>query len=77
MVGVAAPVIVHFGYEPADRALIEKHVKITTTPQVEGAWAWIQHDGDQYPSLDWRPKDYWPSGTTVHVESEHLRPGLR
>ncbi len=69
VVGVAAPVIVHLGYEPADKALIEKHVTITTTPHVEGAWAWIQHDGDKWPSLDWRPKEYWPSGTVVHVES--------
>ncbi len=70
VVGVAAPVIVHLGYEPADKNLIEKHVTITTTPHVEGAWAWIQHDGDKWASLDWRPKDYWPSGTTVHVESD-------
>jgi lipoprotein-anchoring transpeptidase ErfK/SrfK len=69
VVGVAAPVIVHFGYEPADKAAIQKSLKITTTPQVEGAWAWIKHDGDSHPSLDWRPKDYWPSGTVVHVES--------
>ena len=70
VVGVAAPVIVSFGYEPADRALIESHVKITTTPAVEGAWAWIRHDGQDYPSLDWRPRNYWPSGTQVHVESD-------
>ncbi len=70
VVGVAAPVIVHLGYEPADKALIESHIKITTTPQVEGAWAWIKHDGDPNPSLDWRPKNYWPSGTVVHVESD-------
>jgi len=69
VVGVAAPVIVHLGYEPADKDLIEKHVTITTTPHVEGAWAWIQHDGDKWPSLDWRPKAYWPAGTVVHVES--------
>jgi len=69
VVGVAAPVIVHLGYEPADRASIEKHVTITTTPKVEGAWAWIRHDGDKWPSLDWRPKEYWPAGTQVHVES--------
>ena len=69
VVGVAAPVIVHLGYEPADKALIESHIKITTTPQVEGAWAWIKHDGDPNPSLDWRPKNYWPAGTVVHVES--------
>jgi len=70
VVGVAAPVIVHLGYEPQDKALIEQHVKITTTPAVEGAWAWIRHDGDKWPSLDWRPKDYWPANTQVHVESD-------
>ncbi len=70
VVGVAAPVIVHLGYEPADKALIEQHVKITTTPAVEGSWAWIRHDGDKWPSLDWRPKDFWPANTQVHVESD-------
>ena len=70
VVGVAAPVIVSFGYEPADRALIESHVHITTTPAVEGAWAWIRHDGQDVPSLDWRPRNYWPAGTQVHVESD-------
>ena len=45
-----------------------QHVTITTTPKVEGAWAWVTHDGDTWPSLDWRPKEYWPSGTVVHVE---------
>lgn len=69
VVGVAAPVIVRFGMEPTDRALIEKHVKITTTPKVEGAWAWIQHD-DGLWALDWRPKSYWPAGTKVHVEAD-------
>lgn len=70
VVGVAAPVIVHLGYEPADRALIEQHVKITTTPAVEGSWAWVRHDGDKWPSLDWRPREFWPANTTVHVESD-------
>src|SRR5664279_1748982 len=70
VVGVAAPVIVHLGYEPSDKALIEKHVRISTTPHVQGAWAWIRHDGEKYPSLDWRPKNYWPAGTRVHVESD-------
>jgi len=70
VVGVAAPVMVHLGYQPADRALIEKHVKITTTPKVVGAWAWIKHDGEGFPSLDWRPEKYWPAGTKVHVEAD-------
>jgi lipoprotein-anchoring transpeptidase ErfK/SrfK len=70
-VGVAAPVIVSFGYEPVDRALIERNVHITTTPHVDGAFAWIRHDGNDYPSLDWRPNGYWPANTQVHVESDN------
>jgi len=69
VVGVAAPVIVKFGSKPVNKSLVEKNVTITTTPHVDGAWAWITHDGDTWPSLDWRPKDYWPAGTTVHVAS--------
>ena len=69
VVGVAAPVIVTFGVEPTDRAAIEKLVSITTEPEVEGAWAWIQHDGGDW-GLDYRPKEYWPSGTKVHVEAK-------
>ncbi len=68
-VGIAQPVEVMFGYKVADPAAVIAAMKITTTPAVEGACAWVQHDGQTYPSLDWRPKDYWPAGTKVHVES--------
>jgi len=68
-VGIAQPVIVRFGFTPEDPDAVMKAMKITTTPKVEGAWAWIIHDGDTSPSLDWRPKNYWPAGTKVHVES--------
>lgn len=68
-VGIAAPIIVSLGYKPSDLALIEKNVSVVTDPPVEGAWAWIQHAGYSYPSLDWRPEKYWPAGTKVHVEA--------
>jgi lipoprotein-anchoring transpeptidase ErfK/SrfK len=69
VVGVAAPVTVSFGVEPEDRALIEKNVSITTTPAVEGAWAWVKHDDGRW-AMDYRPKEYWPAGTAVHVEAK-------
>jgi lipoprotein-anchoring transpeptidase ErfK/SrfK len=79
VVGVAAPVIVGFWTEPQDRAAIEKLVSIKTDPEVEGAWAWVQHD-EGYWALDFRPKDYWPSGTKVHVEANvygfEFQPGV-
>ncbi|WP_239020513.1 L,D-transpeptidase [Nakamurella antarctica] len=68
VVGVATPVMITFGVKPLDRAAIEKGISITTTPAVEGAWAWIQHDGGLW-ALDYRPQNYWPSGTVVHVEA--------
>ena len=57
VVGVAAPVIVSLSREPADRQAVEDRLQITTNPPVEGSWAWIQHDGRDGPSLDWRPKE--------------------
>ncbi len=69
VVGVATSVIITFGgVKPADRALIEKNVKITTDPEVTGSWGWIDHDGGVW-GLDYRTKDFWPEGTKVHVEA--------
>lgn len=69
VVGIAAPVIITLGMPATDKALIESNVKIVTDPPVEGSWAWVQHAGYSYPGLDWRPKEYWPAGTKVHVEA--------
>lgn len=69
VVGVAAPIIVTMGMPATDKKLIESNVKVVTDPPVEGSWAWVQHAGFDYPQLDWRPKDYWPAGTKVHVEA--------
>ena len=68
VVGVATSVIVSFGTEPVDRAAIAQHISITTTPKVEGAWVWIQHDAGDW-ALDFRTKEYWPANTKVHVEA--------
>ncbi|MET3805678.1 lipoprotein-anchoring transpeptidase ErfK/SrfK [Nakamurella sp. UYEF19] len=71
VVGVAAPIIVRFSSDPtSQKAEIEKRMKVVTTPAGQGSWAWITHDGDTYPSLDWRPKVYWPQYTKVHVEAD-------
>lgn len=78
VVGVAAPVVVYFGVEPADKAAVAKHVTLTTTPAVEGAWAWVQHDDGRW-GLDYRTRDYWPAGTQVHLSAKlygvELAPG--
>jgi lipoprotein-anchoring transpeptidase ErfK/SrfK len=68
VVGVAAPITVYFGVEPADKAAVAAHVTLTSDPAVQGAWAWIQHIDGRW-ALDYRTKDYWPAGTSVHVSA--------
>ncbi len=43
VVGVAVPVILQFDAAIADedRATVEKALKVTTDPPVEGSWAWL------------------------------------
>ena len=76
-VGVGMPVVVQFlGLVDADKqAAIEKHVSVTTSPAVKGAWGWL--DARQ---LIWRPASYWAPGTTVKVTADvagiETRPGI-
>ena len=61
-VGVGMPVVVSFAMPVANRSAAEKALTVTSTPAVKGAWRWITSAQAQ-----WRPKDYWPAGTTVKV----------
>jgi len=66
-VGVGMPVIVQFGSAvttTAQRAAVEKRVKVTTVPAQQGAWGWLDNR-----QLMWRPKDYWLPGTKVTVST--------
>jgi lipoprotein-anchoring transpeptidase ErfK/SrfK len=66
-VGVGMPVIVQFGSgvaTKAQRAAIEKRVKVTTVPAQQGAWGWLDNR-----QLMWRPKAYWLPGTKVTVST--------
>ena len=66
-VGVAMPISVEFTKPVAAsaRAAVERHLKVTTSVPVTGAWHWF--DGTR---VDWRPKDYWPAGTRVTFNAE-------
>ncbi|MFJ9418856.1 Ig-like domain-containing protein [Streptomyces sp. NPDC101227] len=68
-VGTGMPVSILFDNPIATdrRAGIEKALKVTTKPHVEGAWGWVK-DYSGKDRIDWRPKDYWPSGTKVSVK---------
>ena len=66
-VGVGMPVIVQFGsgvITKAQRAEVEKRVKVTSVPQQPGAWGWLDNR-----QLMWRPRDYWIPGTKVTVST--------
>jgi lipoprotein-anchoring transpeptidase ErfK/SrfK len=69
-VGVAAPIILQFdmSIDEADRAEVEKALKVTTTPEVEGSWGWLP-DEVGGSRVHWRTKEYYPAGTTVHVDA--------
>ncbi|GAU67059.1 hypothetical protein SSP35_04_01400 [Streptomyces sp. NBRC 110611] len=68
-VGTGMPVSILFDHKIAkdQRAEVEKALKVTSEPKVEGAWGWVQ-DYSGKDRLDWRPKDYWPANTKVSVK---------
>ena len=53
-VGVAAPIILQFDAAIADedRAAVEKALSVTTTPPVEGGWAWLPDEAGAYGAAD-------------------------
>ncbi len=71
VVGVAAPVIIQFDASIADehRATVEKALKVTTDPPVEGSWAWLP-DEVGGSRVHYRTKDYYPADTKVNVDAK-------
>ncbi|MFE6158675.1 Ig-like domain-containing protein [Streptomyces sp. NPDC056486] len=69
-VGVAQPLSVVFDHAVKNKAEVEKHLKVKTSNGTAGSWGWIKnYDGKD--RVDWRPKDYWKSGTKVKLDA-HL-----
>ncbi|MEV4938702.1 L,D-transpeptidase [Streptomyces zaomyceticus] len=46
----------------ASRAIVERALKVRSTPSVEGSWYWVDDK-----KLHFRPKEYWPAGARVTV----------
>jgi lipoprotein-anchoring transpeptidase ErfK/SrfK len=69
-VGVAAPVILQFdaAIDDGDRPAVEKALKVTTDPPVEGSWAWLP-DEVGGSRVHYRTKDYYPAGAKVNVDA--------
>lgn len=66
-VGVAMPVSLVFDNPVKNKAEVEKQLTVTTSDNTEGSWGWIK-DYSGKDRVDWRPKDYWKSGTDVKVD---------
>lgn len=64
-VGVGMPVIIRFDVPVADRASIERHLKVTSQPAQAGAFHWLSGQ-----EVHWRPRTYWKPGTDVKVEAD-------
>ncbi|BCL19962.1 L,D-transpeptidase [Streptomyces tuirus] len=65
--GVGQPVTAELSQpvkDTAQRAVVERALKVSSTPATDGAWHWVDDK-----KLHYRPKDYWPAQATVQVRS--------
>ena len=65
--GVGQPVTAQLDQpvkDKAQRAVVERALRVDTVPAVQGAWHWVDDK-----ELHYRPKDYWPAHATVEVHS--------
>jgi lipoprotein-anchoring transpeptidase ErfK/SrfK len=73
--GVGMPIILTFSQPITHKAEVERSLQLRTSTSVVGAWYW---DGNQ--TLDFRPRNYWPAGTTVsftgHLNGVQGAPGV-
>ena len=65
--GVGQPVTAELNTpvkDKAQRALVERALRVDSVPAVEGAWHWVDDK-----ELHYRPKEYWPAHATIQVHS--------
>ncbi|MFC8587029.1 Ig-like domain-containing protein [Streptomyces sp. NPDC057217] len=63
--GVGQPITAELSLpvkDRASRAIVERALKVRSTPSVEGSWYWVDDK-----KLHFRPKEYWPAGARVTV----------
>ncbi|WP_058045860.1 L,D-transpeptidase [Streptomyces roseifaciens] len=69
-VGVGQPVALVFKQQKVSKELragIEGRLKVSTSPQVPGAWHWNETKGDT--RVHFRPEKFWPAGTKVTLDA--------
>ncbi|GGZ09803.1 L,D-transpeptidase [Streptomyces poonensis] len=75
--GVGQPVVAELSAPVRDRAaraVVERALKVESTPAVAGAWHWVDDR-----KLHYRPEEYWPAHATIRARSalEGVRIGDR
>ena len=78
--GVAMPIILYFSQPITDKAAVERALQITTSKPVAGAWYWDDPCNMAATCAYFRPRYYWPAGTTVsfagHLNGVQGAPGM-
>jgi lipoprotein-anchoring transpeptidase ErfK/SrfK len=78
--GVGMPIILYFSQPITDKAAVERALQVTTSKPVVGAWYWDDPCNMAATCAYFRPRDYWPSGTTVsftgHLNGVQGAPGM-
>ncbi|MFF9505707.1 Ig-like domain-containing protein [Streptomyces sp. NPDC014724] len=50
--------------DKASRAIVERALRVRSTPAVTGSWYWVDDK-----TLHYRPKEYWPARATIDITS--------
>ena len=78
--GVGMPIILYFSQPIIDKAAVEQALQVMTSTPVVGAWYWDDRCNMAATCAYFRPRDYWPSGTTVnftgHLNGVQGAPGV-
>ncbi|WP_406860724.1 Ig-like domain-containing protein [Streptomyces sp. HUAS MG47] len=67
-VGVGQPLSIVFDAPVTRKADVERQLKVTTSNGTEGSWGWLK-DWSGKDRVDWRPKEYWRTGTKVTLDA--------
>ena len=78
--GVGMPIILYFSQPITDKAAVERALQITASKPVVGAWYWDDPCNMAATCAYFRPRSYWPAGTTVsftgHLNGVQGAPGM-
>lgn len=78
--GVGMPIILYFNHKITDKAAVERALQVAASRPVIGAWYWDPRCNMAASCAYFRPRDYWPAGTTVsltgHLDGVEGAPGV-